>query len=148
MRISLISAVSLIILSFLVDFSLWMMMKSRIHKRIRLWRTLWWGFACLCYVVLLCVLLAPRRSADADIISYMWALFAYISVYGSKIIALLVGVIGYIPKLWKRKPANLLLYAGLPLGVMTFAAIWWGALVTRHKIEVTEVTIVSPKIPS
>lgn len=148
MRISLVMALSLAILALADDIIIWLMMR-RLVKRANLKRAsiIWWGFAFLCYILFIVVLALPRRNTDIDVLPAMWMMFTFVSIYGAKTMALIGGLLGFIPVLWKKKPGNALLYIGTPLAIVTFISIWWGAAVTRKTINVTEVTIVSDKIP-
>lgn len=77
----------------------------------------------------------------------MWGIYAFLTIYFPKILFTIISVIGGLPRLWKAKTWRTGLWAGLPLGIIIFCAMWWGALVTRGKIEVNKVTIELPRLP-
>ncbi len=147
MRLPLLMMGALFLVALIDDFFIWKIGGSFQHKDRKRWNILWWCQATLCYLVLLTVLCLPRRSADSDIHLNMWLLYSFITVYAAKTVVLISGVCGYIPRIFGKRKSNTLLWLGLPLGSLTFLAMWWGALVTRNQIEVREVNIVSDRIP-
>lgn len=147
MRLPSLMMIALIILSLVDDFGIWRLARDHFHRKRRTWTVCWWGFAVVCYILLAIILAMPRRSENVDILVTMWMLYAYLTIYASKTVALLFGLLGQLPRLFKRKTRNSILWLGLPFGALTFIVMWWGALVTRHEIDVREVNIVSSKIP-
>lgn len=103
--------------------------------------------AVLCWIYLLVAILMPRRDADMDIIPLMWAFYAYLTVYIPKIIFTLLSIIGGFPRLWRGATWHTGKWIGLPLAILAFGALWWGALVTRNQLEIVNVEIESPKLP-
>lgn len=89
----------------------------------------------------------PRRDASADLLPIMWMLYTYLTTFIPKIIYLIFSLIGKIPALFKRSIFKSGLYLGFPLAIITFFAMWWGALVTRNQIEVKQINICSSKLP-
>ncbi len=102
--------------------------------------------AYICWIFLIVTLSQPRRS-DADILPVMWCLYAYLTVYVPKLIFVVFSLLGRIPMLFRKHPLRLGLYAGLPLGVLVFAAMWWGAFPGRNRIQINEVEIFSERLP-
>lgn len=100
------------------------------------------------WIAMVAVICMPYRSPDQNIMGIMWFMYAYISVYAAKLIFCFFSLLGAIPRLWRRKPVKLGLYAGLPLGLIVFVSMWWGALVTRSQIEVRDVEIFSTRLPA
>lgn len=146
MRIPILMLLFVLIFSFCIDLAIWKEIRRKSNKR---WTSLSYVISSIClWIMLIVVLCIPRRSEEADLIPIMWSLYAYTTIYIPKFIILLLSVIGYIPQLWKGKTFNAALYVGLPIAVITFCLMWWGALVTRHNIEITKQTIVSKKLPS
>lgn len=94
--------------------------------------------ACMCF---------PKRDAEASLIPVMWMLYTWASIYIPKFLYVILDLIGRIPELFKRKAWPVGLYAGLPLAVICFIAMWWGAIAGRRQIMVTEVDVVSDKVP-
>lgn len=146
MRIPLLMALTIILLSLIVDT--YIFLDIRRNDTRRKGAAYAYGVSSiLCWAFLLVCLLRPRRDAGSDISFQMWGLYAYLTVYIPKIIFLLFSLIGGIPRLWKGRTFRTGLWIGLPVGVLVFAAMWWGVAVTRHEVEVVDVDIRSPKIP-
>lgn len=112
----------------------------------RLFTGLAWAQAALCWIALIVSLSMPRRG-EADILPVMWMLYAYLSVYVPKLMVVILSLIGRIPLLLRKRPIRLGLYAGLPLGVIFFAAMWWGALAGRYELQINRVDISSARLP-
>lgn len=136
------------LLSLIDDYGIWRLGRNFVKENNRTyWTRYWWLSASLCYILLIVVICFPKRSETADIQAIMWGLYTYLTIYASKTVALLVGLMGLIPRLFKRKKQNSLLWIGLPLGSLVFITMWWGSLVTRHEIDVRKINIVSERIP-
>lgn len=146
MRIPLVAFISLLIVSILIDFIIYADINGSAKMR-RAGKVYAWS-AVVCWIYLTVVFLLPKKDVEGDIIYLMWMLFAYISVYITKLIVAVFSLIGRIPRLFHRQTYPLGLWFGLPLGVIAFGSMWYGAAVTRHKIEVTHVTVASPRLPA
>lgn len=111
----------------------------------------WWivysVFAVLILAVLVVAACLPRRSADREILTTMWLLYIVISVLFSQIVYVIFSLLGFIPKIVGARRWNTGLWVGMPLAVMIFTMMWWGATVGRHQIDVEQVEISSPRLP-
>ncbi|MDE6485681.1 MAG: metallophosphoesterase, partial [Duncaniella sp.] len=102
----------------------------------------------LLLVMIAAVLLMPVRSSGGGIlISAMWMLFTYLSVYASKYVYIIFSLLSRLPRLWHGSRWKWLNYTGIILGWITFFAMWWGALVNRFNIDVVRVTVEIPGLP-
>lgn len=90
----------------------------------------------------------PKRDGEVSILPVMWMLYAWLSVYLPKLLYVLCDLPGGIPLLFHRRRWPLGKYVGLPLAVLCFGAMWWGAIFGRRQIAVNEVEIVSEKLPA
>lgn len=146
MRIPVAAAIIFILLSVLVDLYNWLEL-----RKVRGVRDVWTRAYAVTSVLLWCfmtvVLLLPKRDADRDIIPIMWMVFSYMSVYIPKTVYAVCSLIGRIPTLWKGKSLSTGFYLGVPLSILVFVLMWWGALVTRNDIDTRYVTVVSPALP-
>lgn len=87
----------------------------------------------------------PKRSdSNSFLLVQMWLIFAYLTVYVGKALFVLTDLLASLPKLWGRKRLSPLSWAGAALAVTVFVAMWWGALVNRHRTQVNEVTVEVP----
>ncbi|MCM1152716.1 MAG: metallophosphoesterase [Muribaculum sp.] len=133
------------VISILLDWIIWLDFKKFAHFKIS--SKIYAFSSVICWIFLTVTLCMPRRDVDEGISTIMWMLYAYLSIYISKLVYVICSLVGRIPVIWKRPRINSGLWAGLPLGFLTFIMIWWGALVGRYEIRVNEVTIDSPKVP-
>lgn len=151
MRLPLIAVTVTLILSFLIDFCILMDVRNccrRISaKGRRIALGAYWTSTALCWTLLLGVVFMPKRG-ESSIIPLMWMLYASISIYVPKLLFVLFSTLGRIPLIWKGKRLRLGMYVGLPLGMVVFAAMWWGATGGRRMIQTNIVEIASPDIPA
>lgn len=151
--------VILIIISYisiiLMDWYIWNDCKIfRYDKffRVKRKKSSSWGWAFLVFSFLVLALFTvavclPHRSLDQDIQPKMWLLYTFLTVYIGELIYVVFSLLGYFALLFRRKKANTGLYCGLPLALIVFAFMWWGAGFGRKMIDVNTVEIVSPRIP-
>lgn len=117
--------------------------RSKAPARVQLWS------AIALYVGLIITLCLPRRSgSDATLHTIMWALFSFLSVYSAKLIFIIFDLIAKIPQLFRFHRLKWLSLTGGILSVVTFLAVWWGALINRFNIQVNKVDIEVPNLPA
>ena len=146
MRIPLITALLLCIAAILSDLYIYLEIR-RTFPRLKRPLTAYAIFAAAGWALLAICLLRPRRDADVDISFQMWGLYGFLTLLVPKALIILWSAIGMIPRLWKGKSWHLGKWVGVPLGAIVFITMWWGALVTRHEIEVREVEFASVRVP-
>lgn len=96
-------------------------------------------------IVIVCI---PRRSgSDQQLLSVMWCLFGFLSVYVAKILFCLVDLLACIPMLFKRHRLSWVSITGGIIAIFVFLLIWWGALVNRYRIQVKELEIPVKELP-
>lgn len=100
------------------------------------------------WILLAVTLCLPRRGAtDTSLLTVMWLLFGYLSVYASKYIFVIIDTIGRIPLLFHRKRLKAVSIVAVIAAAATFIAMWWGALVNRFNTEIHEVEIEIAGLP-
>lgn len=92
--------------------------------------------------------LPAKEGNDAMLASKMWILFGYLTVYIPKYIAVICDFIAHMPRIWGHRRMKWLTTGGIGIAVATFAAMWWGALINRYHIQVKEITVEIPNLPS
>lgn len=91
---------------------------------------------------------SKKAASDSELIVLMWCLFTYFSIYIPKYIFAIICLIQQIlSKAFKRQFRGLIISGAVITTVMTIA-MWWGALVTRFHIDVREVKVEIPNLPS
>lgn len=146
MRIPIAPFIVLIILCLAVDFYILRALRYRCRAawpgRFQLWS------AIILYLLVAAVMLLPHRSGSEDVLlAKMWALFGFLSIYTSKLIFVVIDLIGCLPCLWKGHRLRWVTHAGCVMAVVLFGAMWWGALINRFNMQVTEVTVTDPTLP-
>ncbi|MCM1291602.1 MAG: metallophosphoesterase [Prevotella sp.] len=146
MRIPIFAAVLLVTFSVLIDFYIYGSI-CRAKGKKSVWS---WGYlvsSLLFWIFLIVVLLLPRRNADDSIHSVMWMLYSYISIYVVKILYVIFSAVGLFGFVKGKRPWRTGIYIGLPLGLICFVIMWYGATIGRSKLQVTRVVVESPKLP-
>lgn len=91
----------------------------------------------------------PRRSGpDSALMSIMWILYSYFSIYLPKILFLTFDSLALIPVLWKKRRVKFLSWIGSVLAILVFVLMWWGALINRYNIDIVEEEIEIADLPS
>lgn len=147
MRFPLLMAIVLLVVNMLVDRCLYRIIVDSSSNK--LWaRIQKWTSVLLALVIVFLVCLPKRNGSDGSLVGIMWTLFAYISIYVPKYIFLIFYFIGSLPLLWHGDRWRWVSIVGVILSILSFAALWWGALVDRLNIEVREVEVSIPDLPS
>lgn len=147
MRFPLLPALLLLILNIGIDVCLYKIIKSSTANR--LWAHIQkWSAVLLAILIIVLACLPKRSGSDESLVTIMWVLFAYVSIYIPKYIYLIFRVIGSIPLLWHGDRWRWTSIVGIVVAIVSFVTIWWGALVDRLDIEVKEVTVDIPDLPA
>lgn len=105
--------------------------------------------AIVLYALLIVAISLPRRSGDNGmLLSVMWMLYAFVSVYIGKYIFVIFDLLASIPKLFHKHRIKILTWLGAVIGISSFFIMWWGALIERFRLDVREVEIVRTDIPA
>lgn len=137
--------ITVFLLSFLVDAYIWKDLKARnVKSWIKKFHPVFSG---IMWLLLIATILLPYRSANADLMPIMWSLYTYLSIYIPKLFFLIFSALGKLPLLWKQKAFDSGTFIGLPVALFICGVMWYGALVTRYDLEVTEIAIESPDVP-
>jgi hypothetical protein len=146
MRFSWIFATVLIIVQLLVDLYLLSIALHRTHKD--RWPRIQLTTALILLAYIITTICLPRRTGDnGSLLTVMWLLFGYLSVYISKISFIAFDLIASIPKLWHRKRLSAISWIGVVVSIAVFGTLWWGALINRFALQTHEVTIEVPGLP-
>ena len=145
MRLPVIMMSILFIVNFCADFIIWRDVKRSFKNRwqtkavIALLLSIW--------ALLIIAVLSPRRDAGADLQPIMWMLYTFLSLFIPKLLYALFSLLSRVSLFWRAKHLSVLKYIGGVLVIVSFVAIWWGALVTRNDIEVTCQTVKFENLP-
>lgn len=97
--------------------------------------------------VMLIVALAMPHTSNTSFVMLMWALFIFFAFYVPKYVGLLISWPSHLLRKWPRV-ARAFHWCGTAVAAVIFGAMWWGALVTPHRIAVEQVTVESPRLPA
>ena len=145
MRLPVIMMSILFIVNFCADFIIWRDVKRSFKNRwqtkavIALLLSIW--------ALLIIAVLSPRRDVGADLQPIMWMLYTFLSLFIPKLLYALFSLLSRVSLFWRAKHLSVLKYIGGILAIVSFVAMWWGALVTRNDIEVTRLTVKFENLP-
>lgn len=90
----------------------------------------------------------PRRSGSDDVfMNIMWILYSYATILIPEIMFVLIDLLSLIPLLFKRKRIKPVTFIGVGVAVLTFLAMWWGALFNRYNINVVAQDVFIENLP-
>ena len=147
MRLPILMMLIVILLNVAIDCYIYKALKKRL-LRFNLAKIHFWGSIILTIAVIVIISLPRRSGSDSSLLFIMWMLFTYMSIYISKYTIVIFDFIASIPQLLFKdrwKPISII---GLFVGVFVFLLMWWGALFNRNAIEIKEVTVEIPNLPS
>lgn len=147
MRFLLLPAILALLINGLVDFLIYHIIKNSKHNRP--WAKLQLWSAVLLAVFLIVIVVLPKRNgSDTQLLTVMWGLYAYISIYVPKYIYLIFRILSRLPRLWKKKPSKIVSGTGGALALLVFLLMWWGALINRFNIQVRYADIPVASLPT
>lgn len=145
MRVSLLILLVFLVIDGAVDFYIW---KRSLACRNPFWSRLQKYSAIFLALALTAVMILPaRKGPEYSLLSKMWLLFAYMSIYIPKYIAVILDLIASLPRLWGARRMHWLTVTGIAAAILSFCAIWWGSLVNRFRLQTVEVEIPVEGLP-
>lgn len=121
---------------------LWRRCRSRVPSFFQLFS------AIALYVLLIVALCLPMRTGQSGmLLTKMWLLFGFMTAVLGKLVFVLIDAISLIPIPFGGKRWRWLAYPAAAAGIVTFVALWWGALVNRFNIDTTQTDIEIPGLP-
>jgi hypothetical protein len=155
MRIPVLAAVVLFVLSFLIDVYIYSDVRTATRKRGA--RLAYIVSTLLCWSLLVVIMCMPKRSEESDLLPVMWMLYTYLSIYMGKIGYVLCSLAGRLGSLFAKKksypsyrrkaPRRGSRICGVVVGGLLFLSMWWGVIYTRNHIEVVPIEVSSAQIP-
>ncbi len=101
------------------------------------------------YVLLIVALCLPMRTGDSSMLLLkMWLLFGFMTTVLGKLVFVLIDAISLIPVPFSGRRWRWLSCPAAVAGIVTFAALWWGALINRFNIDTTQTDIEIPGLPA
>ena len=147
MRAPILALLTVLAVNVIIDLYIYVQASRRCHSKI-------WGRVQLYSAIFLMAAMAveiclpARRGGELQLLCKMWLLFAYLSIYLPKYIAVLFDWLASIPRLWRGRRIQILTKLGIAAAIVTCAAMWWGALVNRFRIDVKQVEIARQDVPA
>jgi len=148
MRIPLILAAVLLIIQAATDTYLFFMAQRRLKRpglaKFQLYESVFF----VIYVIVIFCFPARTGATENGLITLMWMIFGYMTVYIAKAIIVFADVLARLPKLWGGLRLKWLTRTGLGLALLVVALMIWGALINRYRIRVNEVDIPVAGLPA
>lgn len=147
MRLPLIPLLIAIGLNILVDTYIYMALKHRLKSRIPARIQLWTAVALFVWIIVAICL--PRTSGSNDtLLTVMWGIYAYVSVYFAKYLFVIIDLLARIPQLLGKSRLHWLSACASVFSVLFFCAMVWAALINRFRIDVRDVDVEIPDLPT
>ena len=149
MRLPLIFTLALLLPALLVDLYIGLRLPKIVESGTRKINVRRWYLlsVVVTQMPLLLSICLPKRDSEASILPIMWMLYIWLSIYLPKLIYVLLDLLGSVPLLLHCRRWPVGKYVGVPMAVFCFGVMWWGATCGRRQILVSEVEIVSSKLP-
>lgn len=148
MRASAVLLIGLLLVNLAVDWYIVRQVKTRVRQHRKFWYALEWVSAILTDLVLLAAIIIPAKEGTNNLLlSKMWLLFSYLTVFFPKVTGVLFDLIASIPTLFAHKRIKTITVTGIVLSILLFAGMWWGALFNRYRIDTKEVTVEITDLP-
>lgn len=109
------------------------------------WLQIYFSVACLAFLTVAISL--PRRDGSS-LHPIMWMLYLFLTVYAGKLGYIIGSAVGRIPQIWRSRRRDTRRWLGISLAALFVFTLTWGALIGRRHIDVKEVEINSPLLPS
>lgn len=146
MRLPIIPVLILMLLNMGIDWFIYRAFRQGKHP---LLARIHAAFSVLLQLALVVAVCLPRRSgSDTVLLTVMWMLYGYFSVYIPKIIAALFLLLGRIPRLWHGRDWRVVPVIGWIVAFAMFVVMWWGALVNRLDWQVVEEELWFDNLPA
>lgn len=146
MRFPLLIAIIMLVVNALVDIYIYCALFTCCRKK--LWPRVQAYTSIILFAALVVAICLPKRGGSEDtLLAVMWILYSYLSVYLAKYAFTICDVLSRAPMLWHKHRCKWLSKAGAGLGVVIFAAMWWGALINKRMIDVNEIEVEVPGLP-
>ena len=146
MRAPLLALAVLLCVGIIADAYIYVQTRRRCQNPLWSRLTLWSSIALVALMVV-AMCLPARFGSEQTLAIKMWTLFACLSVYASKYVGMVVDLIASVPRLLRRNRLHWLTKTGIGLCAILFAAMWWGALINRYRIDVRHVEVPVENLP-
>ena len=149
MRLPLVLILPVLVLNALVDWYICRAVARRCTCGRRFWQPFSvWSSVALAIALIVLICLPKRSGGDAELLSIMWVLYAYFSIYVPKYLYVIIDLIGKIPCLFGGRRIKGFGVSGMVVAAGTFGLMWWGALVNRFNLDVNRVDVEIPGLPA
>ncbi len=146
MRAPFLLLLSVLIVNCFIDWYIYRQSSRRCHSK--LWSRLQIFTSVLLIAMMIVEIAIPAKGGNrATLLAKMWILFAYLTVYIPKYLAVVSDLLARIPRIWHRNRIKWLTRTGIIVGFISFATMWWGALICRNNLNITEVTVEIDNLP-
>lgn len=136
MRLPWAVVLPLLIICIATDWYIFRRVCRTVDRHKKLWRSVAALSTAACYALIAFIILSPKHStSDQWLVGLMWCIFAFISIYLSKFVFIIVDVLQRL--FAKRCTVSL----GSICAVLAFFVLWVHALSDRNRIEVNTVGI-------
>lgn len=138
--------IAIIIINLGIDVAIWQWLKKA-GKHCRTLRTLHTVAATAMLALIVTALSIPARTvSNHTFVTLMWMLYTYMGLCIPRFVTVLLWQAGRLCRQSTARKATHAIAAAAGLALLV--AMWWGALITPHKVNVERVTVKSAKLPA
>ena len=146
MRLPVLPVIILLCTGILVDYAICRRLSKPAHKKAL--RIAYIAVSAVVTAAMVIVALWPKKGASEHNFGIlMWSMFTYLSVYIPKYFFAIACLIQKIFSKLLRRACRGIAIGGAGVAIITFVAMWWGALFTRFNIDVRDVDIEIENLP-
>lgn len=146
MRINIVAIILVLLVNVAADIYIARAIRSRTSRRWPLY--LLYGVAGISLASFLTLAATPLTNiSDATFCLFSWLLLLFVSLVAPRCLFVIIDLAARIPQLFRRRRCRAVSAAAIVIAALSFAMIWWGALVTRFSLQVKEVTVEIAGLP-
>lgn len=150
MRVPLILILIVVIVCPAIDIYIWSAIK-RFRANSRAYGIARNAQIIVCALAILLIVvgyfLPSSRGSDVLLVTKMWLLFAFISIYLSKALFVVVDLIARIPQIFRHRRSHLVSAIAVILGFLLFGGMWYGALINRFRTQTIHIDAPVANLP-
>lgn len=148
MKFNILIALMGLALCVLIDLYIYKVIRKHVpgHKNIA--ARIYGITAGIGYGIIAAAIILPRKSGDNSmLVADMWLIFIFMTMLLSKLLFSVTDLIARIPCIFRLRRLRWLSAAGTVIAAAVFILMWWGALINRNRISITDIPIESTRWP-
>jgi len=148
MKFNIIVALTGLALCILIDLYIYKVIRRRARWRNHLAAKIYGIIALSGYVILGIAIALPRQSGgNSVLVADMWLIFIFMTMLLAKLLFCIFDWASLLPCVFRYSRCKLLSLAGGSMAIALFLIMWWGALINRNRISITQTEVATNHWP-